>query len=546
MPITAGRLYDGPNMTVWYSHACRKVFPTDRAPSARSEAVRLSQARSEREAVQVVLRPKRELAAPRVKVSALRGPATIGAKQISVRWVAYVNVRRPSGALGKAGLHPDPLPARAPAKLAAGKNQPVWIEVHAPDDQQAGKYRGKIEVSAGGQAVCQIPLNVHVWDFALPPTRLKVKASIRLSALQRDSGRSQEDIVKRYQRNLVAHGVNVSHASVSRHGRGWENHDCSVQFLRSIGAKYFAMPLGGVKHDRRHRWLPDATWALRNPMAAMGERLPRAMRVAAPDGKDFDPKFRGLLERIVRKVSEHYEQLGLLDCSHVRFIDEPDLRDRRTVEWILRVSRLIKGVNPKVRIFHTRAPIPELIPWADVWMVNTALWDMCEKQIELGRKAGHEIWVYQNSIPLIDYSPMRTRTHAWALWKYRVDGVGSWWTLTDWRGDPWQNPAQGPWAGGGILLYPPRDRNEQGPIDSVRWEVWRDGLEDYRLLELAQSLAGKSAELRKLLAEADQVCPKWPAHRQPDDAPHWTDPAKLESLRFRLAAAIEGRLRVAE
>ena len=114
---------------------------------------------------------------------------------------------------------------------------------------------------------------------------------------------------------------------------------------------------------------------------------------------------------------------------------------------------------------------------------------------------------------------MRVRTFAWAIWKHRVTGTGAWWDLTAWTlgaKNPWEDPLYGPWAGAGILLYPPRDKGEQGPIDSIRWEVWRDSLEDHRLLGLASSLAKKhpeNAELKRLLSEADSVCPIWPGVR---------------------------------
>jgi hypothetical protein len=36
------------------------------------------------------------------------------------------------------------------------------------------------------------------------------------------------------------------------------------------------------------------------------------------------------------------------------------------------------------------------------------------------------------------------------------------------------------------LLYPPRSKNETGPINSIRWELFREGLEDYEYLHLLQ------------------------------------------------------------
>jgi hypothetical protein len=416
-------------------------------------------------------------------------------------------------------LFPDPLPTRAPASIAANQNQPVWITVRVPTSAKPGDYRGRVTFTTNGAKLCEVPLTLHVWNFALPPTALKVMANAR-AALR--SGSPND-----YTRNMTDHGVNTLGAQ----GRGWKEHDEQIAFLKSLGVRNFIMPLGWIKHER-HRWPANATWEM--PGAG-------SLRIANEADTDFDPKFRQTLVSRIRESVEHYRQLGILDRSFVRFIDEPLLEDQHTLDWVVRTSKLIKETAPNLRIMQTRAPVPSLIPVTDIWHVHTDLWGpRYSAHIEAARKAGAEIWVYHNSITLIDYSMMRVRTFAWALWKHRVTGTGAWWDLTAWvmnRQNPWEDTLYGPWNGGGTLLYPPRDKDEQGPIDSIRWEIWRDSLEDYRLLELAAKHSN-NAQLKQLLTEADTVCPTWPGVRDLSIEPYWSDVTKLESLRHRIAAAL--------
>jgi len=548
MSVTStAAILDNDQVTVWCAHSCVKVFPND-VPPQTAEAASLDAARGETEAVQIVLRPKQPLTGITAKVSDFDGPAKLPANIATVRWVAYVPVKQASGPKGGTGLFPDPLPLRAPANIAANQNQPVWITVRVPVSAKPGDYRAQITFTANGATLCAVPLSLHVWRFELPPTGLKVMASARAGLRpQKDDG-SPEELYHRYIRNMSDHGVNTLGAHVFRPGQGWKEHDDEVAFLKSVGIQNFAMNLGWVKHER-HRWPADAQWDAHNAFAAMGtltRESPRALRIADATGNNFDPKFRETLVGLVREFTRHYQELGILNQSFVRFIDEPLLEDERTVTWIARVSKLIKDTSPSLRILHTRSPIPVLMPLTDIWEVHTDLWGPpYGAHIEAARQAGAEIWVYHNSIPLIDYSFMRVRTFAWALWKHRATGTGAWWDLTAWTlGDknPWEDPLYGPWAGSGILLYPPRDNNEQGPIDSIRWEVWRDSLEDHRLLELAASLAKKhpdNAELKQLFAEAGAVCPTWPGVRDLSTEPYWTDPMKLEMLRHRLAETVE-------
>jgi len=538
---------DNEQVSAWWCHPSVKVFPADAPPAQRVEAASLHAARGETEAVQIVLRPKQPLTGIATTVSDFDGGARLPASIATVRWVAYVPVKQASGPKGGTGLFPDPLPLRAPANIAANHNQAAWITVRVPASAKAGDYRAHVTFTAGGAKLCEVPLALHVWDFELPPTVLKVMAAARAGLQPERNGGSPEDVYHRYIRNMTDHGINTLGAHVLRPGRGWKQHDDEIAFLKSVGVRNFVMDLGWVKHER-HRWPADAQWEMRNVLAAMGtltRESPRVLSIADATGNDLDPKFRETLTGLVRQFTRHYQELGILNRSFVRFIDEPLLEDQRTVDWITRVSKLIKETAPSLRILNTRSPVPALIPLTDIWSAHTDLWGPpYGAHIEAARRAGNEIWVYHNSIPLIDYPLMRVRTFAWALWKHRVTGTGAWWDLTAWAmtgQNPWEDTLYGPWNGGGVLLYPPRDKDEQGPIDSIRWEVWRDSLEDHRLLELAASLAKKhpdNVELKQLLAEADTVCPTWPGVRDLTTEPYWTDPMKLESLRHKLAEAV--------
>jgi hypothetical protein len=89
-----------------------------------------------------------------------------------------------------------------------------------------------------------------------------------------------------------------------------------------------------------------------------------------------------------------------------------------------------------------------------------------------------------------------------------------------------------PWSAGqgssGVLLYPPRSNQEHGPIDSVRWELFREGLEDYEYLCLAERLANEvtkagNTELagkgRAAIAQALSLVDRWPNVKAANDEP---------------------------
>ena len=156
----------------------------------------------------------------------------------------------------------------------------------------------------------------------------------------------------------------------------------------------------------------------------------------------------------------------------------------------------------------------------------------------------------------MDHPAICHRIRFWAAEKYGVQG-SLYWSTTYWasRGkprNPWDDPASySPsgtfWGNGdGFLLYPPR-RGEppkepvlEPPVDSIRWELIREGLEDreyfFILRELLKKAEGKMRE--EALAEAKEAL-KLPDKlvRSPTDFS--MEPEELFEARDRVARAIE-------
>lgn len=103
--------------------------------------------------------------------------ASIDFANISV--TAHGNLEVPQHSPSGDSRIPDPLipfldpyttPARAvgaPFNVAAGLNQPVWVDVFIPKDTLAGVYQAVITVSLSGQSPVAVPLTLTVWEWVL-------------------------------------------------------------------------------------------------------------------------------------------------------------------------------------------------------------------------------------------------------------------------------------------------------------------------------------------------------------------------------------------
>ncbi|KPK63330.1 MAG: hypothetical protein AMK73_05215 [Planctomycetes bacterium SM23_32] len=210
------RLPSGGPVALWWCEGAYKVSRTRPAPRESGDAVRLEAARNEYEPAQIVIRPDRDLRNVRVRVGHLSRsgePQTrLPADNIAVSLVGYVNVTRPTDAGGARGYWPDPLPPFAQGTdLPAGRNHPLWLTVHVPPDQPAGRYEGEIILEAEGWRAA-VPVEVKVWDFALPrEPRLQTAFGLSHHLIRRyhnlETTEELRAVLDLYHRDCAAHRI---------------------------------------------------------------------------------------------------------------------------------------------------------------------------------------------------------------------------------------------------------------------------------------------------------------------------------------------------
>jgi hypothetical protein len=136
-------------------------------------------------------------------------------------------------------------------------------------------------------------------------------------------------------------------------------------------------------------------------------------------------------------------------------------------------------------------------------------------------------------------------------WKYGVTGV-LYWQTTFWQHNPWTEPMtvsedgkKDFGNGDGVLLYPAVGTKSEKPIvaaplDSIRWEMIREGIEDYDYLSML-SEAVKSAEARgdNKLVEIGKAALAEAANMVRTTADYEKDPRKLYLVRRKIAEALE-------
>ena len=288
------------------------------------------------------------------------------------------------------------------------------------------------------------------------------------------------------------------------------------------------------------------------------------------------PEYDALLSQYLKQVEAHLAAKGWLGREYIYWFDEPDPKDYPFVrEGMLNIRRNAPRLT---RFITEHRPGPEIM---DVSEIGCTIFHRVDPAAvaELAPR-GREFWSYLCTAPqspwvslFIDHPAVNLRMWLWMTYKWGLKGI------LVWRADYWNSPTlfppgvlQNPWQdpmsytvgygvpygqvsrwgnGDGRFLYPPnrdpaRDKTKylRGPVDSVRWEILREGLEDYEyfvLLEKAVAAArsrGGSAKLKAEAAEAAKLL-AFPASVFTTGQDYTKDPLVLLDLRDRIAAAIE-------
>jgi len=492
-PISSSGAYvlREPDPLIWFEFADQKVFRETAAPKRSAEStIKIAGARDEWEPFQIVVKPKTDLLNCSIEFTDLvheNGTSIIKKNQFTHYIVGYVSIRKTSARNDMSGLHPDYLLRRNRFDLLAESNNPIWINLIIPKNANPGIYRGHMLLKLGEFIHTRIPLQVTVWDFALPSkSHLYVRSNFWLSLIKEYDYRDNEQILADYYENLKNHRVNAfSTIDLETKIVGdsvvcfFDDFDRKVRILfENYGFK--AITVGPFIGDAAG-WQYRRKWMGVDPGSA---------------------RFVHLFRQYCKKLENYLSTNGWIDRCWIGYWDEPQLDDPDFKE-IVKIGEIIKEVAPNLKIFMTKWPVPELLSIVDIWCLPFTEQYFHQQDITERKLLGERIFVYHND-PYINTPLIDKRLYAWRYRLADVDGVYAWWNLTFWQKNPYEFPSQVEKKGDtenilrpgdGVLLYPNPDGNGP-PVNSLRWEVFRQGLEDYeyfRLLE--QAIQGSMKKL---------------------------------------------------
>lgn len=560
-----------PKSALWWCSSGWKVSRQRPAPAAHSDAVLVRAARNEAEAVQLVLRPRVDIRGLTVRISSLAGPdnAVIGPENIDILRVRYVQITRPTDATGIVGPWPDPLPPMdGPIDLRADENQPLWIRVRVPRGAKPGVYGGRILLS-GVQYTDEADLKVEVYDFELPDRMTCVTAFgfshwnvLRYQKLEEAGHR--RTVLEKYLASFAAHHISpYDPAPLDAIKVTWDKATLTPRF------DFSAWDAAMTRAIERYRF---NSFQLHIPGMGGGTFHSR-VEGELLGYKDGTPEYRTAFENYCKAIESHLREKGWLDRAYVYWFDEPDPKD---YAFVNAGFRKLKEAAPGLNRMLTEQVEPELAGGPNIWCPVS--YEYNHQAAEERRRHGEKFWWYVCTAPkapyatlFIDHPATELRVWLWQTWQRKIDGILVWdtnyWTSPtaypkkELPQNPYEDPmswqtgygaapgSRNPWGNGdGRFIYPPEAAANglpagpvlDGPVESIRWEMLRDGIEDYEYCAILRRLLVEKGDrlppsrresLAKLLEVPDSITSTMTVFTK--------DPAPIEAHRHSLAKAIE-------
>lgn len=285
------------------------------------------------------------------------------------------------------------------------------------------------------------------------------------------------------------------------------------------------------------------------------------------------PEYPVLFDSYARQLETHLKERGWLDSAFIYWFDEPS---RDQYPFVQNGFNKLKRSSPGIARMLTEQVEPGLIGGPTIWCGLTDAYN--HERADARRKFGEKFWWYVCTGPkapyaglFIDHPAPELRIWLWQTFQQNVEGILVWestyWTSGAAYPDPKhpQNPyadpmswtdgystpagEKHPWGNGdGRFIYPPPAAAAanstgpvlDGPIDSIRWEHLRDGIEDYEYLAMLRRLLAANpgrlspeltAEARQLLTVPDAISSSLTAFA--------LDGEPIEQHRDRVARMIE-------
>gem|GEM_PF-1923686 len=474
-----------------------------------------------------------------------RGNASVNGTVGGYKWHA--------AACSRVGEYPDPLLPWRAVSVPAGQRVAAWISVAVPATAAAGVYHGILTARTATGTTLSLPVELEVFDFALPGERRFVPALGADVQGRLPAAADREQVYWDITVLLAGHGMTpwLYGMRDSPYHVPWRYDPRTDNATFDFTRMDRNLPVLIEKHNLRRLF-----FKFHQP----GGARPGYVYDSSEDFVRLDSEQgRRMLEHWLRAVGGHLQERGWLDLAYMYIADEIE-RQMDTVTADL--ARRIRETPPGMKTWALSAVTGDW--WQYMEHTDVFGGPISAVNLQRFREQGGAYWGAYNR-PWFTGAP---------LWTTRVIGLDSFmrgasgyahWAVTRWLNRPWVNGASSlrpaganPDGGGSEFLFgvfapgmdcivypwpaaggPPRLPTDATVVPSIRLETLEDGIDDYEYAALLAERAAQDTTAAALLERLRGLVAAGNlggdfTHQSPTHAVFVTDEAAFLALRSEI------------
>ena len=409
----------------------------------------------------------------------------------------------------------------------------VWIDQYIPfeyEDARPGIYTSEITVTIGNTAQ-KIPIELNIWDFAIPNENL-LKASLQHEGfLSRSTARQELEIYQLFKRNRIGLMDPTYEPDMQMIGNGkvrlnWDLTDNRLKkyftgdaFTSDYGYDY------GPGYGE-----PIETFIL--PFDVYGKHGTRGWPDIGKPDVERNPENIAIYRAVIKEVREHLQTM--IDPQKTELIvylnglDEsyfPEAWDRMVF-----FGNIFKEDYPETSFrvdgSYSEEAMQVIQNSISSWASHTINYNI--DKVRKYQEMGIEDWLYGpmlyeskvnswvGSSTFIDLPLVNDRAISWSSWKYNTRswiswGVGAGWMHAWYDPETWKDSYKSgsesdavftfkKLNGNGLLVYSPGVVPDvYGVCPSIRLKTMRDGVQEYEYMRLLSELDGNNERVNEIV-----------------------------------------------
>lgn len=413
------------------------------------------------------------------------------------------------------------------------KSMIVWIDQYVPynkEEAPPGNYTSSISVNINGLTK-EIPLNLQIWDFALPNEN-RFKAALQHEGFVKNMTEKQElEIYQLLRRNRIVmlDPTYEPEIIMLKNGKAeinWKSHDKRLEkyFTGKAFTSEYGYPYGPGYGE------PLETFVL--PFDVYGKHGTKGWPDTGTPDVERNPENRAVYVDCIKQVRNHFSKV--IDPSktditvYLNGLDEsyfPEAWNR-----MVYYGDLFREYYPEAlfRIDggYTEEALQIVKNSISSWASHTIEYDY--PTIKKYQDMGIKVWLYGpmlyesrinswvGSSTILDLPLVNDRAISWSCWKYRTFSWLSWGAGAGWV-NGWYDPESWKDAskarpeeeaeftykkinGSALLIYAPGViPNVSGPCPSIRLKAMRDGVQEYEYMKLLAATDGSTERVDSLV-----------------------------------------------